>query len=66
MIAVSEWLGAEYKTKGVNRALTDRIKGILVAASTQGLWDLDDVPSLLYGVLYPTIMRTRCICCEEF
>ena len=45
MVTVGEWLGAEYKTKGVKRVLADRIKLTLAAASTKGMWDMDDVPS---------------------
>jgi hypothetical protein len=45
MVTVGEWLGAEFKTKGVKRVLSDRIKLVLAAASAKGLWDMDDVPS---------------------
>ena len=45
MVPVSEWLGVEYKTKGVKRVLSDRIKASLAAASTIGMWDMDDVPN---------------------
>ena len=45
MVTVGEWLGAEYKTKGVKRVLSDRIKASLAAASTIGMWDMDDVPN---------------------
>ena len=45
MVTVSEWLGADYKTKGVKRVLSDRIKAGLEAASTQTMWNMDDVPN---------------------
>ena len=45
MVTVSEWLGAEYKTKGVKRVLSDRMKAGLEAASAQTMWNMDDVPN---------------------
>ena len=45
MITVGEWLGAEFMTKGLKRALSSRIQAGLAAASTEGMWSMDDIPS---------------------
>ena len=42
---VTDWLGAEFENLGVKRTLSAKVQRALLAASTAGDWDLDDVPS---------------------